>query len=119
MQELKEVVDWYHLGLCLEVPDYQLQIIARNHPQDTEMCKTKMLSWWKENIKGQKWSTIVNALVQTGSRVLACKIALKYGSRLYLILSSPPPPLILLSHLLFHNYVHPTCRACSSYMSSY
>ena len=82
MHELSEVVDWYHLGLCLKVPDYRLQIIAKNHLQDTEMCKTKMLSWWKDNISEQKWSTIVQALVKTGSRVLAYKIALKYGSKL-------------------------------------
>ena len=84
VHELKEVVDWYHLGLCLKIPDYRLHTIARDHPQDTEMCKTKMLSWWRENISGQKWSTIVQALVQTESRVLANKIALKYGSTLNL-----------------------------------
>jgi len=87
VHELKEVVDWYHLGLHLKVPDYQLQIIAKDHPQDTNMCKTKMLSWWKENVTGQKWSTIVQALVQTGSRVLANKIALKYGNTLIKLFS--------------------------------
>ena len=85
------MVNWYHLGLCLKVPDYRLQIIARNHPQDTEMCKIKMLSWWKDNISEQKWSTIVHALIKTGSRALACKIALNYGSKFNLIPSTLPP----------------------------
>ena len=107
MHELKEVVDWYHLGLHLKVPDYRLHTIARNHPQDTEMCKTKMLSWWKENISRQKWSTIVQALVQTESRVLANKIALKYGNTLIelfsllILIPSPFSPSYIPFPLLF------------------
>ena len=77
--ELNEVVDWYHLGLHLEIPDVELQIIAKDHPQDTKMCRTKMLSWWMNNVEERKWATIVHALVRTGSRFLASKIALKYG----------------------------------------
>lgn len=82
VHELREVVDWYHLGLHLKVPDHRLQIIEKDYPHDTEKCKTRMLSWWKENSAKQKWSTVVQALVNTGSRSLANKIALKFGRRL-------------------------------------
>ena len=62
--ELKEVVNWYHLGVCLKIPDYQLKIIARNNPQDVETCRLEMLSLWMNTVQG-KWATLVHALVET------------------------------------------------------
>lgn len=79
--ELKEVVDWYHLGVRLNIPDYQLKIIAKNNPRDVATCRTEMLSLWMNTVQG-KWATIVQALVETGSRTLACEIALKHGTSL-------------------------------------
>ena len=79
VDELKEVVGWYRLGLYLEVPDYQLQIISENNPRNAVMCKIEMLRWWMENKKEKKWATLVQALVNIGSRVIACKVALKHG----------------------------------------
>ena len=79
VEELYEVVGWFHLGLCLKVPDYRLQAIRQDHPQDTEMCRATMLSWWWNNSGNRKWAAIVLALAKTGHQVLACKIALKYG----------------------------------------
>ena len=79
VDELEEVVGWYHFGLCLEVPDHQLQIISENYPRNTVMCKIEMLRWWMQNKTGKKWATVVQALVNTGSRVAACKVALKHG----------------------------------------
>ena len=82
VEELKQVVDWFHLGLYLEVPEHELKIIDRNYPQDTKRCRTEMLSWWMNNTLWKKWATIVQALEKTGSKVLACNIALKYGTTL-------------------------------------
>ena len=79
VEELHEVVGWFHLGLCLKVPDYRLQAIRQDHPQDTEMCRATMLSWWWNNSEDRKWAAIVRALTKTGHQVLARKIALKYG----------------------------------------
>ena len=79
VEELYEVVGWFHLGLCLKVPDYRLQTIRQDHPQDTEMCRAMMLSWWWNNTEDRKWAAIVRALAKTGRQVLARKIALKYG----------------------------------------
>ena len=79
MAELSEVVSWFNLGLCLEVPIHELQIIGKNHHRDTKRCRTEMLSWWWNNSEDRKWAAIVRALAKTGHRVLARKIALKYG----------------------------------------
>ena len=78
MAELSEVVSWFDLGLCLEVPIHELQIIGQTY-RDTKRCKIEMLSWWWNNTEDRKWAAIVRALATTGYRVLACKIALKYG----------------------------------------
>ena len=79
MEELHEVVNWHSLGLFLKIPEYQLQIIRQNSPQNTEMCRTKMLSWWWDNSEERKWATLVQALGKIGYQVLASKMALKYG----------------------------------------
>lgn len=97
MDELTEVVDWYHLGLYLEISGVELQIVANDHPQDTKMCRTKMLSWWMNNVEERKWTTIVHALAKTGSRFLASKIALKYGTSLivHLLCSEIKVPILI------------------------
>ena len=83
VEELHAVVGWYSLGLSLKIPEYQLQIIRQNHPRDTDMCRTKMLSWWWDNSEERKWATLAQALAKTGSRVLASKMALTYGEKFF------------------------------------
>ena len=79
VNELSEIVGWYRLGLALNIPEHQLQIINQDNLHNTEMCRTKMLSWWWENAEERKWSTLIQALARTGSCRLASRIALKYG----------------------------------------
>lgn len=79
LDELYQVVNWYSLGLQLQIPEYQLQTIRQDNPHNTEMCRTKMLRWWWDNAEEQRWTTLVQALVKSGSRVLASKIAVKHG----------------------------------------
>ena len=91
MCELSHVVGWYHLGLHLGVPEDELKLIAADYPQDTRRCRTEMLSWWMKNMVEKKWATVVQALVKTGEKVIACKIAKRYG-RVALTPHLPPLP---------------------------
>ena len=116
MKKLENVVDWFHLGLYLEVPEDELEIIGKNYPQDTKRCRTEMLSWWMNNTLEKKWATIVQALEKTGSKVLACNIALKYGTTL-LHLLIPSSLIIIFLCPPFCRYPTPKCisnRSCTS-----
>ena len=78
VSELSSVVDWFHLGVSLEVPEAELHKMEADH-RKTDRCKIEMLDWWTRNGEQPKWSAIVTALVGIGMKVLAQKIAIKYG----------------------------------------
>ena len=78
VEALKEIVEWFQFSIHLEIPHYRLSIIKADH-QDVEKCKVAMFQWWLENTLDTKWSTIVQALVKAGKKVLAHKIALDHG----------------------------------------
>ena len=62
MYELKEV-DWYQLGIQLEVPIHVLTEIDRENPGDERRKLTKVLDYWIKNAKpAASWETIVKAL---------------------------------------------------------
>ena len=71
-------MEWFQFGIHLEIPHYRLSIIKADH-QDVEKCKVAMFQWWLNNTLDAKWSTIVQALVKAGKKVLAHKIALDHG----------------------------------------
>ena len=74
-----EVVDWFHLGLYLEVPEHELQKISLAHTyRGVKRCKTEALIVWME-MKEASWSQIVRALVDIRMMTLARHIATKYG----------------------------------------
>ena len=72
-----EVVDWFHLGLYLEVPEHELKMIRCDYP-DVKRRKTQALSVWMK-MKEASWSQIVRALVGIRMKTLARHIATKYG----------------------------------------
>ena len=78
--ELNEVVEWEPLGLEMKVPHLELQKIRRDY-NGVEACKTHiMLSTWLDHyIEPPTWADVVRALVKTGNRRVAQKIANKYG----------------------------------------
>ena len=60
--ELKEV-DWYQLGIQLEVPSHVLTEIDRENPGDERRKLTRVLDYWIKNAKpAASWETIVKAL---------------------------------------------------------
>lgn len=70
---------WLPLGVQLNVPYSDLQVISCNHRGDARRCMMEMIQSWLNNTLDPKWSTIVQALAKIGHKRLAHKIALNYG----------------------------------------
>ena len=79
VSELSRVVDWFHLGLYLGLPPHELDAIRTDSLGQTKDCRSAVLIGWMRNAEQPKWSAIVAALVGIGMKVLAQKIAIKYG----------------------------------------
>ena len=63
------MVEWFHFGLILGVPDHELTMIKIDNP-NVSLCKMQMLRTWIRMKRGS-WSDVVEALPQ--------KIAKNYG----------------------------------------
>jgi len=70
---------WYNLGLQLEIEDYDLQTIERNHPQDQEGCKRDMFRTWLNICPQASYRQLVQALVEVGDVAEAHRLCKKYG----------------------------------------
>lgn len=75
---MKPVVEWFRLGVHLEIPETDLLTIRKDHRDQTEECRLEMLIKWGE-LEKRTWSKLVKALVSIDRKVLANKIAKKYG----------------------------------------
>ena len=79
MSQLEEVVDWFHLGLCLGVPQHEMLIMEKSQRGDVKDCRTGMLTWWLQHGTQRSWTSIVRAVEGIKMEALARKIATKYG----------------------------------------
>ena len=77
LQELKNVTEWHHLGLCLGVDETTLKAI-RKDVKVTEYRKRAMLLTWAK-LKVPTWRRVVRALLEMGEKVQAERIAKKYS----------------------------------------
>ena len=78
-RELKGVVNWFQLGLELDIPDDELRIIRKDNILfGVEHCLLEVLIHWGDHEKCT-WTKVVGALVKIGRYVLAEGIANKYG----------------------------------------
>ena len=78
-KELREVSDWFSLGLHLYIPPAELYDIKHDLTlRSTQEFRTEMLSVWMKK-PGASWAQVVTALMVIGRETLAHKIALKYG----------------------------------------
>ena len=77
LSELKEVDDWFGLGVYLNVPDNKLREIGKDY-SDAEECKIEMILLWRQ-LCVPTWTAVTNALSKIGMDSLAVKIAQKYG----------------------------------------
>lgn len=77
MAELKDVVDWFGLGVHLRLDVSKLKgIEARNG--DTEECKCEMLQVWIDTVGESDWVSIAKALRKIEEKDLAEKLDKKY-----------------------------------------
>ena len=74
---LKEVSEWYQLGLQLGLTAGKLRTIESNHPRDAERCKTEVLAWWLQNATERSWKIIAEALDKIEYKVLAEELGKK------------------------------------------
>ena len=78
MNELKEVDEWYTLGLNLQIPDYELRKIQASCHFDYSRTMAEMLRAWLK-AGNASWITLVAALQHTGYVSLAKRIASEHG----------------------------------------
>ena len=60
--ELKEVTDWFSLGLQLEITIAKLDLIEKKHPKEPERCKLDVLDFWFANAQDRSWQALLKAL---------------------------------------------------------
>ena len=76
-EEVKNISDWYSLGLYLEIPESELKTIEANYPKverrNQEVCATFIRS----NPKAS-WKLIIQALNKMDENCLAGEIHEKY-----------------------------------------
>ena len=77
LNELKDVDDWFELGVYLNVPDHKLREIGQDYG-DTDECKIEMILLWRQ-LCVPTWEAITTALSEIGMHTLVAKIANKYG----------------------------------------
>ena len=78
--ELKDVENWYLLGLQLNVSKDTLDSIEKLHETKMRQC-IEMIQHWRNNFKNPTWETVHEALRNIGESALAAKIADKYDVR--------------------------------------
>ena len=82
LEDLNEIVEWYQIGIHLDIPKADLEGIKRES-DEVKDCRSKMLSTWFQSNHNPTWATIITALATIGRRNLAYKMALKYGEKCF------------------------------------
>ena len=77
LNELKDVDDWFELGVYLNVPDYKLREIGKDFG-NAEECLIEMILLWRQ-LCVPTWVAITTALSEINMHTLAVRIAHKYG----------------------------------------
>ena len=78
LEELKEVTDWFRLGVWLGINHTVLTTIEKNYEHDGERCKIEMLEHWLKNFNAS-WSEMISALEAIDRRNLAIQLREKYN----------------------------------------
>lgn len=64
--ELREVTEWYQLGLQLGVTPSKLREVERDYPQDNLRRKSEVLYWWLRNAPEASWEKLAQVLEAMG-----------------------------------------------------
>lgn len=65
-RELKDVTDWYSLGVQLDVPTSEMQRLDSTHRGNLERCKLDTLQYWMRNSENVSWHYLAEALETMG-----------------------------------------------------
>ena len=68
-KELKEVTDYYSLGLQLDVPQATMNYIEADY-QSSCRRKSEVLKWWLANVKDASWPVVGGAVERMGEHGL-------------------------------------------------
>ena len=72
------VTEWFTLGLYLNVPPAQLEVINADYRFQTKQARREMLTLWLKTGKAT-WSCLICALSKMGLRTLGKDIVAKRG----------------------------------------
>ena len=64
--DIKEVTDWYFLGIKLEVPTSHLQHTEKNYGSNAERCKIEVIKFWLHNVQNFTWNKLAQAIEGMG-----------------------------------------------------
>ena len=78
LEDLKDVTDWFRLGVWLGIDHAILTTIEKNHKNDSERCKMEMLELWLKKHDASRSEMIV-ALEGIDHRNLAKQLQKKYN----------------------------------------
>ena len=76
-----KVVDWYDLGLQLDIDDSELMTIQHMGPQDNRRCVRDMFRVWLQNSPNPTYKQLVDALVAIGQPMEAERLCIQYGEK--------------------------------------
>ena len=76
--DLKDVTEWFILGVELGVKHADLRKIESKFKDDIERCKVEMLQFWSNNCGDAPVTKLVTALENSGYRNLARQIQDNY-----------------------------------------
>ena len=64
--DIKEVTDWYFLGIQLEIPTSHLQHTEKNYGSNAERCKIEVIDFWLRNVQNFTWNKLAQAIEGMG-----------------------------------------------------
>ena len=64
--DIKEVTDWYSLGIQLEIPTSNLQPIEKNYGSNAERCKIEVIDFCLRNVQNFTWNKLAQAVEGLG-----------------------------------------------------
>ena len=85
---LKELVtlqisDWYDLGLQLDIPENDLDIIKKDNPLDFRGARRTMFQTWLRRCTEANYQKLINALCIVGDEKVAASLCGKYGKHFH------------------------------------
>ena len=79
--KLRQVTDWYMLGVYLDLPLYELDKIRHIfHNEGVERCKVALFDLWTRTKPKCSWEELSGALEKCGNVALSVKICEQHAS---------------------------------------